>query len=142
MTTKSGGYRVGLGKSRLKDTTDVTIYDVKTGEAILKEDGSPVTITVHGSDSARYKQAVHEHANERIQRLQRGGVQAPSAEQQEAREVDTVVRCTETWDGFYDENGDPLKCTHENVRGLYQYDPAIYEQVYAAIHNRKNFLID
>jgi len=85
---------LNIGKT--KETTDVTLYNPVTSEVLTNEDGSEMTITVHGPYSKKYKTIAHAQQNRRLQKAQRtGGKLNLSAEEIEAAGLDLLVKCVD-----------------------------------------------
>ena len=107
------------------------------GEPAEAEDGTPVTITVAGSDRDVYHRAARVQRNQ-ILEAKANGVEAGDDPVYEAW-IDVLVACTLDWKGLADDNG-PLPCTPENARRLYDQFPVVREQVDRFILDRRNFL--
>lgn len=102
--------------------------------------GAPlgVLITVCGTDSDAYRQALRERQNKRLRNAKRGGATL-TAEEIEAEALDLLVRCTSGWTGV-ELDGKPVAFTREAARDLYRRFRWIREQVDTAIEDRANFL--
>jgi hypothetical protein len=110
-----------------------------SGEPLM-DDGSPVTITLLGSDSDEYMKLNRKQRNERMGlRLQGDTIKTAKVEDLERDTLETAVICTTAWEGF-DENGVIFSFTAENARALYTRLPWVLEQVISFIRNRANFL--
>jgi hypothetical protein len=113
----------------------VTIYQ-KDGDPYLGADGEPSTITVVGSESARYKRAKHAQYRRMTKRVRSGrGEATPEELEQDA--VDLVAAAVIGFSGWEDGTT-PLPFTPENVKMLLGFDH-IMEQVQAGIHRHASF---
>jgi len=87
---------LNIGKT--KETTDVVLYNPVNSEILTNEDGSEMTITIHGPYSKRYKSISHAQQNRRLQKAQRtGGKLNLSAEEIESSALDLLVKCVDAW---------------------------------------------
>lgn len=124
---------------KVKETTDVELVHPVTGEALLNADGSPMTITVHGPYSKRYKQISHAQQNKRLMKAQRtGGKLNLTAEEIEASALDLLVKCVEGWNITLDE--EPEAFSPEKARDVFTDLPWVREQVDAAFGDTRAFL--
>lgn len=111
------------------------------GDVMFKEDGStPITITLAGTESKRWRKAEDAVGDKR---LERAGTRATTTAKsmREAREdrAFLLAAVTLAWDGIV-VDGNPLECNQKNAKDLYiQYD-FITTQVDAFLAERKNFL--
>lgn len=122
-----------------KDTTDVVLYNPVNSEILLNDDGSEMTITVHGPYSAKYKSISHNQQNRRLMKAQRtGGKLNLTAEEIESSALDLLVKCVDGWNITL--NGEKPECTEAKVRELFETLPWVREQVDAAIGDAQAFL--
>ena len=128
---------MNIGKT--KDTTDVTLYNPVTSEILTNEDGSEMTITVHGPYSKKYKSVSHAQQNRRLQKAQRtGGKLNLSAEEIEAAGLDLLVKCVDKWNITI--GGEAPEATETKVREIFTEFPWVREQVDAALGDAQAFL--
>lgn len=128
---------MNIGKT--KETTDVTLYNPITSEILLNEDGSEMTITVHGPYSKKYKSIAHAQQNRRLQKAQRtGGKLNLSAEEIEAAALDLLIKCVDGWKITL--GGEQPDCTEAKVREVFTELPWVREQVDAALGDAQAFL--
>lgn len=128
---------MNIGK--IKETTDVTLYNPITSEILLNEDGSDMTITVHGPYSKKYKSIAHAQQNRRLQKAQRtGGKLNLSAEEIEAAALDLLIKCVDGWNITL--GGEQPDCTEAKVREVFTELPWVREQVDAALGDAQAFL--
>lgn len=126
-----------IGKPQ--DTTDVTLYNPVTSEVLTNEDGSEMTVTVHGPYSKKYKTISHAQQNRRLQKAQRtGGKLNLSAEEIEAAGLDLLVKCVSGWNITL--NGEKPDCTEAKVRDVFTEMPWVREQVDSALGDVQAFL--
>lgn len=125
---------------KVKETTDVEIVHPATGEVLTNdEDGSPMTITVHGPYSSTYKAINHAQQNKRLAKAQRmGGKMNLTAEELEANSMDLLVKCTVGWNITLDKKKE--KFSQDAARKVYTELPWIREQVDAAFGDTRSFL--
>lgn len=128
---------LNIGKT--KETTDVTLYNPINSEILVNEDGSEMTITVHGPYSKKYKSIAHAQQNRRLQKAQRtGGKLNLSAEEIESSALDLLVKCVDGWNITL--GGEKPACTEAKVREVFVDLPWVREQVDAALGDAQAFL--
>ena len=128
---------MNIGKT--KETTDVTLYNPINSEILLNEDGSEMTITVHGPYSKKYKSIAHAQQNRRLQKAQRtGGKLNLSAEEIEAAALDLLIKCVDGWNITL--GGEQPDCTEAKVREVFTELPWVREQVDSALGDAQAFL--
>jgi len=128
---------LAIGKT--KETTDVTLYNPITSEVLTNDDGSEMTVTVHGPYSSKYKAISHQQQNRRLQKAQRtGGKLNMTAEEIEASGLDLLVKCVEDWNITL--GGDKPACTESKVREVFTELPWLREQIDSAIGDTQSFL--
>ena len=128
---------MNIGKT--KETTDVTLYNPVNSEVLTNEDGSEMTVTVHGPYSKKYKAISHAQQNRRLQKAQRtGGKLNLSAEEIEASALDLLIKCVVGWSITL--GGERPDCTEAKVREVFEALPWVREQVDAALGDAQAFL--
>lgn len=100
------------------------------GAAVLKADGTPVTITLLGKDSDVWVKAENAARN---RRLAQGPRMKLTAEALESEAISALAKVTTAWDF------DDKPCTYENAVALYTRYPLIREQVDLFVGDRANF---
>lgn len=110
-----------------------------TGAPLTQQDGSPITVTLAGQDSDRYRAADRRIANKRLAASSNGQRLKLTAEGIEADSLQRLVACTVGWNGVQ-WGGEPKDCTPENAREAYTRLPWLREQAEAFIADRANFL--
>lgn len=124
---------------KVKETTDVELVHPATGETLLNDDKTPMTITVHGPYSSTYKAISHNQQNKRLMKAQRtGGKLNLTAEEIEAASLELLVKCTESWSVTLDKK--PEEFSHDKVREVYTTMPWVREQVDAVFGDTRAFL--
>jgi len=107
-----------------------------TGEPLENDDKSPMTLTLLGRDSPRFKAAQNARVNRRIQTAAPGT--KITAEAIDSDGVDLVVDATTGWNVTID--GDKPEFTSASAKAAYIRFPWMREQADAWIANRANFL--
>jgi len=124
---------------KVKETTDVELMHPATGEVLLNEDGTAMTITVHGPYSSTYKSISHAQQNKRLMKAQRtGGKLNLSAEEIEASSLDLLVKCTESWNISLGDEKEEF--SQDKARQVYLEHPWVREQVDAVFGDTRAFL--
>lgn len=122
-----------------KETTDIVLYNPVNSEILTNEDGSEMTITVHGPYSKKYKAISHAQQNRRLQKAQRtGGKLNLTAEEIEASAMDLLVKCVDKWNITI--NGEKPEVTEAKVREVFETLPWVKEQVDAGMGDAQAFL--
>jgi len=126
-----------IGKT--KETSDVTLYNPVTSEVLTNEDGTEMTITIHGPYSSKYKAIAHAQQNRRLQKAQRtGGKLNLTAQEIEASALDLLVKCVTKWNITL--GGSCPDCGEAKVKEVFTDMPWIREQVDAALGDAQAFL--
>ncbi len=132
---------MGLRKiAKVEDTTIITLVDPDDLETPLTNaDGSPMTITVLGPFSKKYKELNFKVQNKRLKHVQRtGGRMQVSAEELAASSREVLVGCVVDWNITVEDEPEPF--THEAVAKVFEEFPWVASQVDAAVGNELNFL--
>lgn len=124
----------------VKDTTTIEIVHPATGEVLPNADGSPMTVTIHGPYSARYKSVIREQQQARTKDIVRGG-KAPvmTPDEIETYGRDLMARCIETWEVTL-EGDEKLPCTPENIQMVMDEFPWLRDQISLAMGDVAGFL--
>lgn len=105
-----------------------------SGAALLKDDGSPITITLLGADSDVYQKASNALTNRALRN--RGKVQI-TAESALTDQINLLAKVTTGWDGI--GIGEPeTPFSEENAKRLYRIS-VVREQVSEFVADRGNF---
>ena len=94
------------------------------------------TITVLGTDSKLYRDAVKAKLNSRLNQKKSAKV---DMDQEERKSIELLARMTVGWTGIA-RNGSEVDCTFENAVAVYREFPWIKEQVDEFVSDRSNFL--
>lgn len=120
------------------DTVEMILKNPKTGEAILKEDGTEMSITVYGSHTRQYKDAIHSQSDARMERAAKakdGNLKLKSKDI-ETFSIDLAVAITAEWDIVLGGKTPPLK----EAKNIYDQFPWIRSQVLEAVDDFENFM--
>jgi len=104
-----------------------------TDELLTGSDEKPLTIQVHGVDSATFKRAVQD-----INQAASGRKKVSPAEQ-ERQTVNALARATIGWSDNWVWGGEPFKFSPENCRKLYAERAWLRAQVDEFIADRSRF---
>jgi hypothetical protein len=125
----------------VKDTTDIELVHPATGEALLNDDGSTMTITVHGPYSETYRKVNHDQQNKRLMKAQRtGGKVNLTAEEIEASSLELLVKCTVDWKITLEDGKGLEPFDQDAARQVYKEYPWLREQVDAVFGDTRAFL--
>lgn len=105
-------------------------------ELVDEEDGTPVLIELHSSDSDVVRGAVRRFGNKKLNE-KKGRKQ--SMEELEDSSAKILAAATAGWSGMR-FGSDELEFTKENAESVYKDFPWIREQVEEFINDRSNFL--
>lgn len=108
-------------------------------EPLRNRDGSAVTITVLGPDSAKYRHHQSTAIRKRLEDSASGNPAMQTPEQNMAEVVNLMASVTLDWT-FKNAANEPIPCTHEAAVALYTQFPAIRDQIDTKMTRRVNFL--
>jgi hypothetical protein len=109
------------------------------GEPILKPDGTPVTIKLQGSESAKWKKARNVAGNRYLQMANpRNAAQAKTMDELIGDLAFQLASVTLSWDGIVDESQE-IECNLASAKKLYLKYDWLREQVEAFVNERRNF---
>ncbi len=121
--------------SKFADVGSVmTIMHPQSGSPLANDDGSPMTITVYGSDGEKV-QAARRAAEDRTRKLRR--TTTKTAKEDEDESLDLIVAATASWNVTFD--GEKKACTPENLRAAYRRFPWLTKQVVRHMAEEANF---
>lgn len=129
--------------SKLIPTDDVIVVTVKhpvTEEALLKDDGKEMTITIYAPHSSQYKSAIHEQTNKRIQKASKGKRITFTAEEIEKATLDLLAKTTKDWN--IQLNGKSPKFSVTEAVDLYSKLSWLKAQILEAQEDYSAFLKD
>ncbi|NAZ37147.1 hypothetical protein [Rubellimicrobium sp. CFH 75288] len=107
------------------------------GRPALDRQGRPITITLLGPDSDRYRAAARAQLRRRIQRASAG--QEPDFAEEEAEIIAILADCTLGWEGVCTPDGEPIPCTVAAAAEIYRRYPLIRDQADRFIGDRTRF---
>jgi hypothetical protein len=121
-----------------KDTIEVFVKHPVTGETILKEDGTEMTISVYGTHTRQYKDAIHDQSDTRIEKASKSkdaNIRISSRDV-EAFSIELAARITADWDIVLGGKKPPL----EDAKKVYEDFPWLRAQVMEAIEDFEAFM--
>jgi hypothetical protein len=124
----------------VKDTTTITLYHPATGKDLLNADKTPMTVTLHGPYSERYKMVIREQQQRRMTDMTRGGrgtTMDPEELDTMAREL--TMRCVDDW-ALTLEGDEKLPFSPQAVESVFTEFPWVRDQITAAMGNVADFL--
>lgn len=107
-----------------------------TEATLMGDDGKPITITLHGSDSNVFRAAVREYGNRKLAK----GSKKQTMEELDQITVKILAKATVAWSDNLIVSGEHPECNVENAEKLYSEYSWIKEQVDAFVNERANFL--
>jgi len=121
--------------SKEDEGTDVHIHGVDERPLFYEKDGveTPVTITVVGTNSQRFRQI------ESRQRRRRLKPKDLTGEKVHEDAIEKVAFCTLRWEGVIDEHDNVIRCDFENAVMLYSALPHVYSQLLEAMGDHERF---
>lgn len=109
-----------------------------TGESVLQDDGSPVTITLLGQDSKAWRAKNKEYQQKRIAKMAKNRKREIDFSVSDEEACDLLAACTLGWVGI-EEGGKAIEFSRDAAYDLYMRFPWIREQVDTFIGDRANF---
>jgi molecular chaperone DnaK (HSP70) len=124
----------------VKDTTTITLYHPATGKDLLNADKTPMTITLHGPYSERYKSVLRDQQQRRMTDMTRAAARTSmTPEEVEALSQELLIRCIEDW-SITLEGDEKLAFSVDAVESVMAEFPWLKDQVNAAMGNVADFL--
>ncbi len=94
----------------------------------------PVTITVVGTNAAKFREIEDRQRKRRIKPKDLTGMRL------HRDAIEKVSFCTLTWVGVFEDDGvTPVNCDFDHCRVLYQEVPHVYQQIVEAMGDAENF---
>lgn len=106
----------------------------RDGEQV-REGAEPISVTVCGMNSKQHARA---EAWLTAQSRGRGG-KNPTDKQQREEWAGFLARCCRAWNGFFDDDGQPMPFTVENMTNAILQWPFVRRQVQSALGNAARF---
>lgn len=127
-----------LGSIKKKDLSTVALV-MPNYVPILFDDGTPMTITMNGLYSEKYRSEQDAQQAVRLKRVQAsGGKVTITPEEMREDRLNFVVSMVDSWDIQLD--GSKPKCTPAVIRDVFARLPFIYEQCDRALEDGQSFL--
>jgi hypothetical protein len=124
----------------VKDTTTITLFHPATGKDLLNADGTPMTVTVHGPYSERYKTVLRDQQQRRMTDMTRAAARTNmTPEEIDAFAQELMTRCIEDW-SLTLEGDDKLPFSAEAATTVLAEFPWLRDQINAAIGDVAGFL--
>lgn len=120
------------------DTITVELKHPVTEDALVKDDGKPMSITVYAPHSSIYKTQMHEQTNKRIQKAAKGKKVTFTAEELENAMLELLAKTTKDWS--IQLNGKSPKYSVAEAMDLYAKLPWLKQQVLEAQEDYSAFL--
>lgn len=120
------------------DTTVVRLYHPITNTPLTNDDGSDMTITIHGKYSKRYRKIQQQQQNARLKRAERGGKMKLTAEEILADRMDLTCGCVDAWN--IQLGGSVPELNQESVRNIFERFPWMREQIEIEMEETQAFL--
>lgn len=121
----------------------IALTDPYTAEQLTLADGSVMSITVLGRDSAKMREYVRKVTDKRLEELRKNKSQSFSLEESESEKAGALAAVTVAWNLPPIDEGSTVAppCTESNARALYSDPrfPWIVEQLDAVIADRASF---
>jgi hypothetical protein len=132
----ANGFDIDLNAKALSVEDEGIVVEIMDpqGDPALDADGKPVTVTVAGEYSAKYRKA--EEWQRKTLMRQRGKEQTGA--ESLAMQSEFVARCTLGWSGFT-QNGETLSFSTENATMAYSKLPFVRKRVESAMSDHAAF---
>jgi hypothetical protein len=113
----------------------------RPSEPLRNRDGSAVTVTVLGPDSAKYRHHQNIALRKRIEDAAASGTGIANVDSEESlsQAINLMAAITTDWT-FKNAANQPIPCTHEAAVALYTQFPSIRDQIDQKVSRRSNFL--
>jgi nucleoside 2-deoxyribosyltransferase len=113
----------------------------RPSEPLRNRDGSAVTITVLGPDSAKYRHHQSLAVRKRVEEAAASGsgILTQDSDESLTQAITLMASITTEWT-FKNAANEPIPCTHEAAVALYTQFPAIRDQIDQKVSRRSNFL--
>lgn len=120
------------------DVIVVTINHPVSGEHLINEDNSEMTVTLYAPHSKEYKKVFHEQANKRLKEMQSNSRKEVTLEDIEQATLETLVKTTKEWNITF--GGEVPKFTVSKARQIYEEVFWIKAQLEEATSNYLDFM--
>jgi hypothetical protein len=119
------------------EVTEILLKHPNTLEPLPNEDGSEMSVTVALPHSKRYKVAMHDQQNRRINAVQKKGSMNYTAEDLERDSIELLAKITENWDITY--NNEKPKLTVAKAKEVYSEVFWLRDQIEEALTESLDF---
>ena len=136
MSNGTSGFDIGGNAKEqvaLEDEGVVVHITNANGEPLYFGDKQPVTITVAGTYSKRYREAERAVTSRRFK-----GNRTPDIDAIRKEALNLTAECVLAWDGFFD-GGKVLECSKANVVKVLDGFPWVLQQVEVAMGDHAGF---
>jgi hypothetical protein len=99
-------------KTRADEGVPMVVLNLRSGLPELNDDGTPVTITLHGQNSDIFEKSMATIQATRAEMRNAGKTITPEHQRQE--DINLVIACTADWTPF-EVDGHMLTCTPQNI---------------------------
>jgi hypothetical protein len=122
-----------------RETTQVLLKHPLTGEHILKEDGTEMSIEVYGSHTRQYKDAIHDQSDARLERASKAkdNTLRVSSRDVEKFSIELAAKLTASWDIVLGGKVPPVK----DAEKVYDEFSWIRAQVLDAVEDFEAFMM-
>lgn len=108
-------------------------------EEMRQDDETPITLTLAGTDSSRYRKTRRGLVKRRQEASARTRDSTVPIEVLESESLETVVGCLLGWNGIV-LDGESVEFNEHNARRVLIRLPWLVEQAETFLHDRKNFM--
>lgn len=127
-----------LGSINKKDLSTIELV-LPNYTPILFDDGTPMTITMNGLYSDKYRTAMDTQQSVRLKRVQAsGGKVTITPEEMREDRMNFVISMVDSWNIQLD--GEKPACTAKIIREVFVRLPFIFEQCDRALEDGQSFL--
>jgi len=119
------------------EVTEILLKHPNTLEPLPNEDGSEMSVTVALPHSKKYKVAMHDQQNRRINAVQKKGSMNYTAEDLERDSIELLAKITENWDITY--NNEKPKLTVAKAKEVYSEVFWLRDQIEEALTESLDF---
>jgi hypothetical protein len=119
------------------DTVEVILKNPRDGSPILKEDGTEMSITVYGSHTQQYRDAIHAQSDARMERAAKtkNGDMKLKSKDIETFSIELAASITESWDIVLEGKTPPIK----DAKKIYTTFPWLRAQVLESADDFEGF---
>ena len=119
------------------DVVEVLILHPKSGEVLLNDDETEMSITIFAQHAKEYRAAIHEQQDRRLKALQKKSNALYGSAELEKDAIDLLSKITKEWDITY--GGEKPKLTLGKAKEIYTEVFWIRSQIEEALNNSLDF---